>query len=71
MNSTGFHAVTIVGLAVIGLVLTAILLRIIVYYRDVYRATNYGVPDLIQIIRSIDSAIVNRRGRRGVVCSFL
>ena len=64
-NLKSFHAVALTSLAVAGLVLTAILLRIIVYYRDVYRATNYGVPDLIQIIRSIDSAIVKRRGRRG------
>jgi hypothetical protein len=64
-NLKSFHAVALTSLAVAGLVLTAILLRIIVYFRDVYRATNYGVPDLIQIIRSIDSAIVKRRGRRG------
>ncbi len=56
------HVVTIVGLVLAGLVLTAALLRTIVYFRDTYRATNYGVPDLVQIIRAIDGEIVNLRG---------
>ncbi len=56
------HVVTIVGLILAGLVLTAALLRTIVYFRDNYRATNYGVPDLVQIIRAIDGEIVNLRG---------
>jgi pimeloyl-ACP methyl ester carboxylesterase len=64
---TGFavgidHLVTVVGLVLAGLVLTAALLRTIVYFRDTYRATNYGVPDLVQIIRAIDGEIVNLRG---------
>jgi pimeloyl-ACP methyl ester carboxylesterase len=57
-----YHVVTIVGLILAGLVLTAALLRTIVYFRDNYRATNYGVPDLVQIIRAIDGEIVNLRG---------
>jgi hypothetical protein len=56
------HLLTMGGLTFAGLVLTAALLRIIVYFRDTYRATNYGVPDLVQIIRAIDSAIVKLRG---------
>jgi len=59
------HVVTIVGLILAGLVLTAALLRTIVYFRDNYRATNYGVPDLVQIIRAIDGEIVNLRGTDG------
>jgi pimeloyl-ACP methyl ester carboxylesterase len=38
------------------------LLRTIVYFRDNYRATNYGIPDLIQIIRAIDTEILRLRG---------
>jgi pimeloyl-ACP methyl ester carboxylesterase len=57
-----FHALTMAGLTFAGLVLTAALLRIIVYFRDTYRATNYGVPDLVQIIRAIDGEIVRLRG---------
>jgi hypothetical protein len=56
------HVVTILGLIFAGLVLTAALLRTIVYFRDNYRATNFGVPDLVQIIRAIDGEIVKLRG---------
>lgn len=58
----GDHLVTMTGLALAGLVLTAALLRAIVYFRDNYRASNYGIPDLIQIIRAIDQAVVKQRG---------
>src|SRR3984893_18064898 len=40
------HFVTWAGLTLAGLILTAALLRAIVYFRDMYRATNYGAPDL-------------------------
>lgn len=59
------HIVTMLGWTVAGLVLMAVLLRAIVYFRDNYRATNYGVPDLIQVIRAIDSEIVRQHGLRG------
>jgi hypothetical protein len=59
------HFLTMGGLTFAGLVLTAALLRIIVYFRDTYRATNYGVPDLVQIIRAIDSEIKKLRGAGG------
>ena len=58
------HATSVIALGCFILICMLIVLRACVYYRDVYRAINYGVPDLIQIIRSIDSAIVERRGRR-------
>ena len=59
------HLVTMAGLTLAGLVLTAALLRTIVYFRDNYRASNYGIPDLIQIIRAIDREIVRQRHRPG------
>jgi hypothetical protein len=71
------HVLTMGGLALVGLILMAAVLRIIVYFRDNFRATNYGVPDLIQIIRAIDGAIVKLRrenhevGRRDVELSFI
>jgi len=57
------HVLTLAGLTLAGLVLTAALLRTIVYFRDTYRATNYGAPDLVQIIRAIDGELGNLRGR--------
>jgi hypothetical protein len=72
----GFHLVILVGWTVAGLILTAALLRTIVYFRDNYRATNYGVPDLIQIIRAIDAEILKQcdaanADRREVQLSFI
>ena len=59
------HIVSITGLVLAGLVLAAALLRTIVYFRDTFRATNYGAPDLVQIIRAIDGEIVTQRGPGG------
>ncbi|BAZ16630.1 hypothetical protein NIES4071_85080 [Calothrix sp. NIES-4071] len=43
-----------------GYVLCAILLRVSIYFRDSYRAVNYGVPDLVEFIRQIDNAIIDQ-----------
>ena len=64
-NPNGVHVITLIGWTVAGLVLMTVLLRTIVYFRDNYRASNYGIPDLIQIIRAIDGEIVNLRRQRG------
>jgi pimeloyl-ACP methyl ester carboxylesterase len=40
-----------------GIPITLFLLRLIVYFRDQYRALTYGVPDLVDIIRLIDAAL--------------
>ena len=36
---------------------TAFLMRILGYYRDGYRAINYGVPDLLEVIRHLDRTV--------------
>jgi pimeloyl-ACP methyl ester carboxylesterase len=61
----GEHVFTLIGWTAAGLMLMAILLRIIVYFRDNYRATNYGIPDLIQVIRAIDAEIMRQREASG------
>jgi hypothetical protein len=63
------HLLIVVGIIVAGLIGCAILLRIIVYFRDTYRATNYGAPDLIEIVRQIDQKIIahDRRNNEGIV----
>ncbi len=43
-----------------GFVVSAILLRSTIYFRDSYRAVNYGVPDLVELIRQLDNAIVEQ-----------
>ena len=44
-----------------GIGLTLLLLRLSVYFRDVYRATNFGVLDLVELIRRLDKDLVRRR----------
>ena len=58
------HALAISGIALAGLIAVAFLLRVIVYFRDQYRATNYGIPDLTHVIRTIDAAVAERHARR-------
>jgi hypothetical protein len=52
------HLLTMLGWTLIGAILGAALLRATVYFRDSYRATNYGAHDLIEIIRQIDRQII-------------
>jgi hypothetical protein len=47
-------AIVWIACAVLAIVIIVAALRGIVYFRDVYRATNYGVPDLVEVIRQID-----------------
>jgi pimeloyl-ACP methyl ester carboxylesterase len=65
LASLVIHVVTMAGWTITGLVLTMVLLRFIVYFRDNYRAANYGVPDLIEIIRTLDNQIDELGGPRG------
>jgi pimeloyl-ACP methyl ester carboxylesterase len=45
--------------------ITLYLLRLIVYFRDGYRATTYGVPDLVDIIRLLDDALAKQLSEMG------
>ncbi len=42
-------------------ILTLLLLRLSVYFRDVYRAINFGVPDLTELLRQIDQTVIDLR----------
>jgi hypothetical protein len=69
-------AAGIIAVVCLVLPLASLLLRGIVYFRDNYRATQYGVPDLVEVIRQIDTRVValaRKRGRRHpkVSLSFL
>jgi hypothetical protein len=48
------------GLGVFGLslVICLVLLRFSVYFRDTYRATYFGVNDLVELIRQLDQGLV-------------
>lgn len=42
------------------LMLSLVLLRLVVYFRDRYRADNFGVLDLVELLRQIDQAVIAR-----------
>jgi hypothetical protein len=52
---------TIIGVFFFSLFFTLFLLRIVLYFRDSYRAVNYGVPDLMELIRQLDQGLIDRR----------
>ena len=54
-------AVTAVTAMMAIIPITLFLLRLIVYFRDGYRATTYGVPDLVDIVRLIDARLDERQ----------
>ncbi|MGA9601479.1 MAG: hypothetical protein WBS22_14740 [Methylocystis sp.] len=72
---------TLVAVALFGVIVVLVLLRAIVYFRDIHRATNYGVPDLVEVIRQIDLEVSNlvdsseyaetRSKRRRIALSFI
>jgi hypothetical protein len=64
-SSSALHIPILLGWALAGLILTAALLRLVVYFRDNYRAQVYGVPDLVEIIRKIDHKIDECDKERG------
>ncbi|UBF26147.1 alpha/beta hydrolase [Kovacikia minuta CCNUW1] len=65
LSSTSAHILSILlvitGVALSTLVASLFILRSIVYFRDAYRATNFGVTDLVEFIRQLDLGLVKRR----------
>lgn len=49
-----------IALLVVVAILTIFVLRISGYFRDTYRAANYGVADLVEFIRQLDYQIVQQ-----------
>jgi pimeloyl-ACP methyl ester carboxylesterase len=47
------------ALAITIAVAVLLVLRVSVYFRDVYRAINFAVPDLTELIRQIDHAVID------------
>ena len=52
------------GLLIAGIVPCAWLLRVVVYFRDGYRAANFGAPDLVEIVRQVDRAVTHHDAQR-------
>ncbi len=61
----------------ISIVFTFFALRIVGYFRDTYRANHFGVPDLVELIRQLDKAVLEETPgddwthRRRIKLSFI
>jgi len=42
------------------LIVTLMILRIVVYFRDSYRASHFGVPDLVELFRQLNKTLVEQ-----------
>lgn len=62
INSIGwlacFNTLLVISLIPAAVLLTLVLLRLTGYFRDSYRATNFGVADLVELIRQLDNTLV-------------
>ncbi|MGV0024395.1 alpha/beta hydrolase [Phormidesmis priestleyi] len=55
-----FGFLLVLSLVAVAPILTIIALRLTVYFRDTFRASNYGVADFVEFIRQLDSALVEQ-----------
>lgn len=63
-SSTLFLALILLGTTGITAILTLILLRVLVYFRDAYRASNFGVMDLVELLRQLDQELYEKNKER-------
>ena len=54
-----------------AIVLTLMILRLIVYFRDSYRAINFGVPDLVEIIRQLNKELKGKVEPNSIQLNFI
>jgi len=64
----GFLALVLPLLA--AFVLALVVQRLVVYFRDVFRANYYGTPDLVELVQMLSEEL-ERRNIQGVKLSFL
>jgi uncharacterized membrane protein YsdA (DUF1294 family) len=55
-----FSVLVLVLTTLFFFVVTLVVLRLLIYFRDYYRATHFGVPDLVELIRQLDKALVSK-----------
>lgn len=53
-----FVILLILSLIAVSPILTIVALRLTGYFRDTFRASNYGVSDLVELIRQLDQALL-------------
>lgn len=78
-----FVSLFTLSLIAVAPILTIVVLRLTVYFRDAFRAAQYGVSDLVELIRQLDKGLtqqaeksdlenqVNYRDKRRIRLSFI
>ncbi|KYC37693.1 hypothetical protein WA1_04015 [Scytonema hofmannii PCC 7110] len=66
-----FTAFLIPSVIATSVIFALILLRISAYFRDVYRASNYGVIDLIELLRQVDFTVHKEAKDKRIKLSFI
>gem|GEM_PF-281986 len=69
-DQAGIGVLALIGVIGAAIVLSLYLLRITVYFRDSYRATYFGVTDLVEVIRKLDQGLVERRMQETLTDEF-
>lgn len=59
------------AVGVAAFVVAIVLLRLVVYFRDTYRSSYYGTPDLVELLRQLDGVIARKEPKPRVKLSFL
>jgi pimeloyl-ACP methyl ester carboxylesterase len=59
-----FTMLLIIAIAISIPILTLLGLRVSNYFRDTYRASHYGVADLVELIRQLDAALMQQSGQQ-------
>ncbi len=59
------------GVLLFSIVFCLYALRISVYFRDAYRASNFGVTDLVELIRRLDQGLVERKVNEALTSAAL
>lgn len=54
-----FSVLVLVLTTIFFFVVSLVTLRLAIYFRDYYRATHYGVPDLVELVRQLDKSLVS------------
>ena len=55
-----FSIIILILTTVFFFVVSLVILRLLIYFRDNYRAANFGVPDLVELIRQLDKALFSQ-----------
>jgi len=66
-----FSIIVLILITIFFFVVSLIILRLLIYFRDAYRAAHFGVPDLVELIRQLDKTLVSKAKQQFVPDIYL